>query len=167
MLIIIKVFNKFLKVNMKAGFNKENDLPTSKNDFTSPERKQVQKVLRFDQEHTPDRPIHRKIPSLVTKDCKNGLRSKHRGKKSMDIERRSHDFRNSPLCSTVEMKSSVASTDVRGLSVFSSEVESRKENFQDKSQVNQSISEKLACESFCFKCQKYVYTKVSFSKNSE
>ena len=151
---------------MKAGFNKENDIPTSKNDFTSPERKPVQKVLRFEQEHTPDRPIHRKIPSLVTKDYRNGLRNKHRGKKSMDIERRSHDFRNSPLCSTIEIKSSLASTDVRGLSVFSSEIEYKKENL-DQSPTNQSISEKLACESFCSKCQKYVYTKVSFSKNSE
>jgi hypothetical protein len=152
---------------MKAGFNKENDIPTSKNDFTSPERKPVQKVLRFEQEHTPDRPIHRKIPSLVTKDYRNGLRNKHRGKKSMDIERRSHDFRHSPLCSTLEMKSSVASTDVRGLSVFSSEVESKKENSEEKNEVNQSISDKLACESFCFTCQKYVYTKVTFIKNNE
>jgi hypothetical protein len=151
---------------MKAGLNKENETQTSKTDFTSPQRNQVQKVLKFDQQHTPDRPIHRKIPSLVTKDYKNSLRSKHRNKKSMDIERRSHDFRNSPLCSTVEIKSSLASTDVRGLSVFSSEIEYKKENL-DQSPTNQSISEKLACESFCSKCQKYVYTKVSFSKNSE
>jgi hypothetical protein len=150
---------------MKAGFNKENDFPNNKADFTSPERKPVQKVLRFEQEHTPDRPIHRKIPSLVSKDYRNGLRNKHRGKKSLEIERKSQDFRNSPLCSTVEMKSSVASTDVRGLSVFSSEVDSKKEIHEEKSSVNQSISERLACESFCFNCQKYVYTKVAFTKN--
>lgn len=149
---------------MKAGSNKENFLPPA--DFTSPERKTVLKVLRFEQEHTPDRPIHRKIPSLVTKDYRTSLRHKHRGKKSMEIDRKSHDLRNSPLYSTAEMKSSLASTDVRGLSVFSSEVDSKKEVPESKN-VDQSISEKLACESFCFKCQKYVYTRVTFSKPSE
>jgi len=152
---------------MKAGSNKENFLPPTAVDFTSPERKTVLKVLRFEQEHTPDRPIHRKIPSLVTKDFRTGLRHKHRGKKSMEIDRKSNDFRNSPLYSTAEMKSSLASTDIRGLSVFSSEVDSKKIEIPEVANNDQSISEKLACESFCFNCQKYVYTRVTFSKSSE
>ena len=157
---------------MKAGSDKENHVPDYKqsspiNNFTSPERKPVQKVLRFEQETTPDRPVHRRIPSLVSKDYRHGLRHKIKNKKSMEIERRPHDYKTSPLCQTLEMKSSIASTDVRGLSLFSSEVESKKEINECKSEVNDSITEKLACESFCYNCQKYVYTKVAFSKNTE
>lgn len=156
---------------MKAGSNKENFFPEMRpalapGHFTSPERKVVQKVLRFEQEHTPDRPIHRRIPSLVSKDYRNGLRHRGRGKKSMEIEQKYHE-KLSPGSNTIEMKSSIASTDVRGLSLFSSEVEGKKEPVEQRSEVNDSITEKLACESFCYNCQKYVYTKVVFNKNSE
>lgn len=157
---------------MKAGFNKENFLPEHKlpsqgENFTSPERKVIQKVLRFEEERTPDRPIHRRIPSLVSKDYRHGLRNRMRGKKSLELDQKYLERKNSPYASTVEMKSSIASTDVRGLSLFSSEVECKKDYVESKEEVNDSITEKLACESFCHNCQKYVYTRVVFSKNSE
>lgn len=157
---------------MKAGSNKENFMPEirptlSAGHFTSPERKGIQKVLRFEQERTPDRPIHRRIPSLVSKDYRNGLRHRARGKKSMEIESKLQESKNSPQSYTLEMKSSIASTDVRGLSLFNSEVESKKEQIEAKSEVNDSITEKLACESFCYNCQKYVYTKVIFNKTPQ
>ena len=157
---------------MKAGSNKENFLPESKPNsqqehYTSPERKAIQKVLRFEQERTPDRPIHRRIPSLVSKDYRNGIKNRVRGKKSMEIDHKVHDHKNSPFSSTLEMKSSIASTDVRGLSLFSSEVECKKDHFEPSCGVKDSITEKLACESFCYNCQKYVYTRVVFNKNSE
>jgi hypothetical protein len=157
---------------MKAGSNKENQLAEIKKDpsvieFTSPERKIVQKVLRFEQEKTPDRPIHRRIPSLVSKDYRNGFRHKIKGKKSMELEQKSYGFKSSPNSFTKEMKSSIASTDVRGLSLFSSEVEGKKEVNDDKSEVNDSITEKLACESYCYNCKRYVYTKVTFKKSTE
>ena len=156
---------------MKAGINKENLLPDSRAcpqavNFTSPERKGVPKVLRFEQENTPDRPIHRRIPSLVSKDYRNGFRHRNRNKKSLEMDHRFNEVKNSPFSSNLE-KSSVASTDIRGLSLFSSEVESKKEAPEQKTEVNDSITEKLACESYCFNCKKYVYTKVTFSKASE
>ena len=157
---------------MKAGYNKENSLPTSKSGspaahFTSPERNGVAKVLRFEQEGTPDRPIHRRIPSLVSKDYRNGFKHRTRGKKSMEISHKYNEMKNSPYSSAIEMKSSIASTDVRGLSLFNSEVEEKKEYTEGKSDINDSITEKLACESYCYNCKKYVYTKVTFSKAAE
>jgi len=152
---------------MKAGFNKENLLPDGRANFTSPERKGIGKVLRFEQESTPDRPIHRRVPSLVSKDYRNGFKHKARGKKSMEIDHKFNEVRHSPYASTLEGKSSIASTDIRGLSLFNSEVEGKKESPQVINEANDSITEKLACESYCFNCKKYVYTKVSFNKASE
>lgn len=157
---------------MKAGWNKENLLPESKvvsqnDNFISPERKAVTKVLRFEEERTPDRPIHRRIPSLVCKDYRNSLKNRIRGKKSMEIYHKAHDHKTSPYSSTLEIKSSIASTDVRGLSLFSSEVECKKEYIESKEEDCESITEKLACERFCYGCQRYVYTKVAFSKVKE
>ncbi|OMJ71421.1 hypothetical protein SteCoe_30385 [Stentor coeruleus] len=157
---------------MKAGPNKENFLPKTEANsqiehYASPERKAIQKVLRFEQERTPDRPIHKKIPSLISKDHRNGLKTKLSRKKSMEINHKVHSHKNSPFSSALEMKSSIASTDVRGLSLFSSEVECKKDHFEPNLGVKDSITEKLACESFCDNCQKYVYTRVVFNKNSE
>ena len=157
---------------MKAGFNKENiqtDLKkdASAQDFRSPERLSGQKVLRFEQEKTPDRPIHRRIPSHVSKDYRNGFKHRFRSKKSMEINSKFSDCKNSPFSTAKEFKSSIASTDVRGLSLFNSEVESKKEPQDNKSEISDSITEKLACESYCYNCQKYVYTKVVFSKVNE
>ena len=152
---------------MKAGLNKENNAPNEilNIKLNASEMSPAQKPPSFCQEKTPDRPIHRRIPSIVSKDFKNGYKYKAKGKKSLEIDRKYSDQRFSPFSQTVEFKSSIASTDVRGHSLFSSEIEPKKKVVEKCTEAEDSITEKLTYESYCKNCEKYVYTKVTFNKS--